>query len=281
MEKSAVEQPGPSGLSEQNPGLWRVGVRVPPFWPEEPAVWFAQIEGQFTISNITSDMTKFYHVVGQLEPQYAVEVKDVILNPPASGRYEKLKTELIKRLSASQERKLQQLLTHEELGDRKPSQFMRHLQNLAGPTVPEHLIRQIWSNRLPTHIQTIIASQSGSTLETVAELADKINDISSPTQQAASTSACEAPGTVSALEMMAKRVDELARQVQNLSTRNSRSSTKNRNFRSRSTSRNRSRSRERPDDHPHCWYHFIYGSKAINCRQPCTFKSAGNANGGH
>lgn len=278
MTKPNEEQPGPSGTQ---PGLWRVGVRVPPFWPEEPAVWFAQIEGQFTIANISSDQTKFYYVVGQLEPQYAAEVKDVILNPPESGRYEKLKTELIKRLSASQERKLQQLLTHEELGDRKPSQFMRHLQNLGGPTVPEHLIRQIWSNRLPTHIQTIIASQADSTLQTIAELADKINDISSPTQQAASSAACETPGTVSALEMMAKRVDELAKQVQNLSTRNSRSSSSNRNFRSRSTSRNRSSSRERPDDDPHCWYHFIYGARARNCRQPCTFKSAGNANGSH
>ncbi|KAJ8737944.1 hypothetical protein PYW08_000539 [Mythimna loreyi] len=65
-------------------------------------------------------------------------------------RYEKLKTELVRRLSASQERKVKQLLMHEELGDRKTSQFLRNLQGLAGPAVPEDFVRTIWSSRLPT-----------------------------------------------------------------------------------------------------------------------------------
>lgn len=258
---------------------------MPPFWPEEPAVWFAQIEGQFSISNINNDHTKFFYVVGQLEPQYASEVKDVILNPPETGRYDKLKSELIKRLSASQERKLQQLLTHEELGDRKPSQFMRHLQNLAGPTVPEHLIRQIWSNRLPTNIQTIIASQTSSSLESVAELADKINDIASPALQVAGASSSSQPGSVSALETIARKVDVLTKQVHDLRT-NSRPRNRgdynanNRGARFRGRSKSRSKSRQRPDDHPHCWYHFQYGAQAQKCREPCSFKS-GNSSGSH
>lgn len=262
---------------DDEPNLCRVGIRIPPFWPEEPAVWFAQIEGQFSISNIFSDSTKFYYVVGQLEPQYASEVKDIILNPPETGKYDKLKSELIKRLSASQERKLQQLLTHEELGDRKPSQCMRHLQNLAGPTVPEHLIRQIWSNRLPTNIQTIIVSQTDSCLESVAALADKIHDIAMPAYQVASTSTA---GSVSALEVMSRKVDELTKQVQSLSTTSHRSRSIPRMGAKRF--RSRSRSQKRPDDHPHCWYHFQFGARARKCREPCTFKSTtGNANGSH
>ncbi|XP_075990346.1 uncharacterized protein LOC142985997 [Anticarsia gemmatalis] len=114
----------------------RVSVRVPPFWPEEPALWYAQVESQFALSRITTDETKFCYLVAQLDHQYAVGVKDVITNPPATDKYLKLKTELIKRLSALQERRVKQLLTHEELGDRKPSQFLRHLSVLAGPSVP-------------------------------------------------------------------------------------------------------------------------------------------------
>jgi hypothetical protein len=39
----------PSTRQEQPPEstgvINRVGVRVPPLWPEKPAVWFAQLEG--------------------------------------------------------------------------------------------------------------------------------------------------------------------------------------------------------------------------------------------
>lgn len=116
---------GPSGGHSE---VGKVSVRVPPFWPEEPEIWFAQVEGQFSISGITNDATKFNYVISQLDNKFSREVKDVILNPPACDKYGKLKTELIKRLTASNEKKLKQLLMHEELGDRKPSQFLRHLK---------------------------------------------------------------------------------------------------------------------------------------------------------
>jgi hypothetical protein len=61
--------------------IYKVAVRVPPFWPEEPEIWFAQIEGQFAISGITSDATKFNYIISQLDNKYSREVKDIIINP--------------------------------------------------------------------------------------------------------------------------------------------------------------------------------------------------------
>jgi hypothetical protein len=58
-----------------------VGIRTPPFWPEKPDVWFAQLEGQFVLARITQDATKFYHVIAQLDKKYAAEVEDIITNP--------------------------------------------------------------------------------------------------------------------------------------------------------------------------------------------------------
>ena len=73
----------PSARPEQPPdstiSINRVGIRVPPFWPEKPAVWFAQLEGQFALPNITLDPD---YVISQLENTYAAEVEDVITNPP-------------------------------------------------------------------------------------------------------------------------------------------------------------------------------------------------------
>jgi hypothetical protein len=34
-----------------------IGIRAPPFWPEKPAVWFVQLEGQFVLAHITQDTT--------------------------------------------------------------------------------------------------------------------------------------------------------------------------------------------------------------------------------
>lgn len=267
----------------QPPGtVFRVGVRVPPFWPDDPALWFAQLEGQFILSNITSDTTKFYYVTSHLDHQYVMEVKDIIKAPPVTGKYEKLKTELIKRLSASQEKKVKEILMHAELGDRKPSQFLRHLQDLADNAVPKDFLRTIWSSRLPQNIQTIIASQPDLGLEKLADLADKVYEIAPMIPQVASTSAASTsaiqnyPG--GAYTTMSQQINELTKQVAALSAKfehrsRSRSRSGSRSRYGNSRQRSRSRPRQPPPDHPHCWYHFTMGRRAKKCVQPCTWKA--------
>jgi hypothetical protein len=39
-----------------------VAIRLPPFYAEEPGVWFVSAEAQFTLAGITKERTKFYHV---------------------------------------------------------------------------------------------------------------------------------------------------------------------------------------------------------------------------
>jgi hypothetical protein len=70
----------------------RVAVRLPPFWAERPAVWFAQAEAQFSLAGISTEITKFCHVISQLDHRYAAEVEDVITSPPQQDPYTKLKT---------------------------------------------------------------------------------------------------------------------------------------------------------------------------------------------
>lgn len=272
---------GPSSQHGRDPvstapsDICRVGIRVPPFWPEEPEIWFAQIEGQFAISNITSDTTKFYYVISNLETQYSKEVKDVITNPPTSNKYEKLKQELIKRLSASREKKLHQLLMHEELGNRKPSQFLRHLQSLAGPSVQNDFLQTIWSSRLPSNIQTLLASQPASSLEVLADLADRVQDIVSPTLQ---TAAASVPGP--STQAMALEIAELKEAVKNLTMQLERRPRNHHRPRDRSRHRSSSRSNSNYRKYPLCWYHSKYGAKAHRCIKPCDFKTSGNAQGG-
>jgi hypothetical protein len=64
------------------PEVYRVAVRLPPFWPEQPIVWFGQAKAQFKLAGITRQRTKFNYVVSQLNNQQAAEVEDPIASPP-------------------------------------------------------------------------------------------------------------------------------------------------------------------------------------------------------
>nr|XP_037867766.1 uncharacterized protein LOC119628666 [Bombyx mori] len=257
--------------------IYRVGVRIPPFCSEDPEMWFSQIEMQFKLSGISVDDTKFTYVSANLEPQYAKEVRDIITKPPASNKYEKLKTELIKRLSISQEKRVRQLLMHEELGDRKPSQFLRHLTSLAGSDVPSDFIITIWTSRLPVNVQTAVATIKGSPMEKLSDLADVVYEMAPAVPQVASASS-QAQGNEQVnptLSEMAQQINSLTQQISLLSKQVAgRSRSRNRSRRRwNGRSQSRSKPRQPPADHPYCFYHFTYGTKANKCKQPCSFAS--------
>ncbi|XP_076385792.1 uncharacterized protein LOC143264107 [Megachile rotundata] len=252
-----------------NASVAAVSVKVPPFWVEEPEMWFAQLEGQFLVTGITVDATKFAYVVGNLEGRYAREVADIIKNPPIVDKYDTLKRQLVARLSQSEDKKLRQLLEREELGDRTPSQFLRHLKSLAGEAVPEKLLKSIWSGRLPQSVQTILATQEKAPLEDATILADKVYELA-PQGPQSNMAAVEKPSGISAIE---RKVEELTKMVEQLTTR-SRGPWRKRwrgSSRDRSASGNRVRHQNDKKRYDDCWYHYKWGKNAHKCVPPCKY----------
>lgn len=70
-------------------------IKLPPFWRENPMLWFAQIEAGFALSRITSDETKFQYVILNLDSNVLPFVTDIITTPSALNKYEAVKNRII------------------------------------------------------------------------------------------------------------------------------------------------------------------------------------------
>jgi len=277
----------------QAPHVHRVSVKLPPFWREKPGLWFAQVEAQFTTAGITHEQTKYSYVVSHLEERYANEVEDLIVNPPINTPYTILKSELIRRLSVSEERRVRQLLTEENLGDKTPSQYLRHLRSLVGPvTISDNLLRTIWLQRLPAHVQGILQPQIVQPYVTNASLAitaDKIMEVqpnshSFPTVEATSihptsNSHVSSSGRFSSLAELSQQLSAL--QSEMISLRNEVQQMRHDPPKSPRRSANDLQHRHRSKSPPNtvCWYHRRFGQQASKCLQPCTFNRSTNFNG--
>ena len=240
---------------EVQPGAERIAavhLKLPPFWPTDPQIWFAQVEAQFTTRGITTQKTKFDHIVGSLALEFATEVRDLILYPPRDNPYTTLKEQLIKRTAASEQRRLQQLFNAEELGDRKPSQLLRHMQQLLGDKANNTdggFMRELFLQRLPSNVHMVLAStpDTGS-LNDLAQLADKIMEVATPSVSSVHTS--------TEFEHLRQEVAELKMLIQTLKQ-------PKRRFHGHSSSP------APPRQQVLCWYHSKFGDNAKKCKPPC------------
>ncbi|XP_064479357.1 uncharacterized protein LOC135392581 [Ornithodoros turicata] len=271
-----------------------IQIKLPEFWPNDPQVWFTQVEAQFALRNISSQTTRFNYVVAALTPSVATEVRDVLLSPPDEKPYDTLKEQLISRTSASEQRRIQQLLTSEELGDRRPTQLLRRLQQLLGEkasTIDETLLRELFLQRLPASVRMILASAKSTTLSDIANMADNIMDVGSPVI-AAVGSQYEPPAITElrrdiidlkdtlaardshAIDDLRAEMNKLVKMVQSLGP--------TQRGRSRSASRRPAPARRRspaPSNNGNalCWYHQTFGDNARQCQPPCSRAGNGTA----
>ena len=248
-----------------------VALKLPPFWPSDPQLWFAQVEAQFQLRGISAERTKFDHVIASLSPESASEVRDLILSPPSSQPYDELRRQLIQRTSQSERRRLQTLLGTHDFGDLTPTRLLRKMRQLQGDAAENAdgpLFRELFLQRLPVNIRVVLASLDSSlSLEELAERADRMAEtgsFSTTTSTVASVSGTQ-DGEINRL-----RADmaDLKKLFQTFTTSSPGGKPK----------KVKKVSKTEPEP-PLCWYHLRFGMAAQKCKPPCSW--AGNYRAGH
>lgn len=269
-----IEELESTTTSAATPTIAATSIKLPPFWPADPEVWFAQVEAQFTTKGITTQKTRFDYVVSSLSPEFAMEVRDLLLKPPTTDPYDTLKAQLIKRTAASEQRKLQQLISGEELGDRKPTQLLRRMQQLLGDKLgtsadANSFLRELFLQRLPANVRMVLASTDSSMdLDKLADMADKVMEVATPTVATVSVP----HSSDSEVKQLREEVARLADLVASLTTRPPRRRSSSRSRRAPSPA-----ATNRPQESL-CWYHAKFGEAAQKCKEPCSW---GNSQAGH
>lgn len=275
--------PGGSGQQQQQHDneedqqrISRISVRPPPFWRENPALWFKQLESQFITNGIKVSDTKFHIAVSALDTSIISQVSDVVMNPPQNGKYERLKQQLQDRFADSEEQRFRKLLGKLDLGDKKPSHLWREMRELAGNDhFNEQVLKTLWMQRLPTQCQAILSAEDGP-IDRLLTLADRIHEIygarevnalSTQSNRSVAVNQTHTPEQ-SALTQLCEQVSLLTKQVASLTTTN-KPNLPHRN-------RSRSRSRTNTTNKPNCWYHHRFGKDAKKCISPCEFKASEN-----
>ena len=265
---------------EQAPSpVGAVSVKLPPFWANDPVIWFAQVEAQFLTRGISSETTKYAYVVASLQPSIAQEVRDLLITPPDASPYSTLKEELVKRTSESEQKRLQKLLTTEELGDKTPSQLLRKMEQLLGDrTLEPSILKQLFLQRLPTNVQLILASTGEADIAQMAKLADKIVEVSPPTPAPLLPTAptpplvaAVQPPAQSDIQLLQAKMEKLTAQVELLLRQNRSRSGRSRSRDARQYHHRQNRSPSTSGDTDLCWYHWNYGDKARTCKNPCNY----------
>ena len=280
VETPPTASGGPGGPAPDVSAV-SIALKLPPFWPADPELWFAQVEAQFAYRKITSQRSKFDYVVSSLAPEFAAEVRDLLVNPPADNPYTTLKTQLTKRTTAS-EQKLQLLFTSEELGDRKPTQLLRRLQQLLGNRsgIDGSFLRELFLQRLPPNVRMVLASSpEGTGLEQLTELADKVMEVAVPTPPpiAAVTTS---PTLAEEVGQLCDNISRLEKMIKSLAQSRSHSNTRSSRRPSSPSPTNASDTTDPPRDSDSlCWYHSKFGTNAQKCRAPCSWTS--NSTAGH
>lgn len=119
----------------------RVTLKPPPFWKKCPSIWFAEIEAQFSLSWITNNTIKYFHVISAIDIEILIQVSYIIQILQEKGKYSLLKTWLIDMYTNSYEKKLRKLHSEVELRNKNLWTLLNEMLRLGGESLISEFLK--------------------------------------------------------------------------------------------------------------------------------------------
>ena len=179
------------------------------FYSTDVELWLNQIETQFDLHQITDDDERYRLTCAALSGEVASDVRDVLLQPFPTQKYENLKAILIERQGSTTPESVNKVISGEKLGSDIPSRFLRRLQKTAGfgtkAVVGKAVIRQAFIRQMPPSVSA--------SLENLAMLADRAvtaeKDVDEAKPAVAEINVSESGKLVGLLEDLSRRLKKL------------------------------------------------------------------------
>ncbi|BHF61467.1 hypothetical protein SprV_0100444100 [Sparganum proliferum] len=194
--------------------LHAINFTLPEFWQHAPELYFIRIESAFYSANVTKELAKYHKLVEVLPASVISQVQSLLANPPADAPYSTLKAEILRLNSVSDRQRYHQLIKEESLGDRKPSDLLRRMRSLLGDMqVDDKFVKEMFLERLPADVQTILASGSQDlTASQLAEMADRMIEV----QRFRSPTVAQISSSSSVNDQLVKQVSAMADEMASL-----------------------------------------------------------------
>ncbi len=154
--------------------MMAISLKLPPFWTQQPRIWFVQAEAQLATKRIIADEVKYNYVVAALDQEVATRVLDLIESPPEEDKYDSLKRRLIETYALSEYERAGQILHAPEMGDAKPSELLDKMLGYLGSEKPCFLFRRIFLERLPDEVRTPLMHMDIKDIRALAQAADRL-----------------------------------------------------------------------------------------------------------
>ncbi|CAL9683125.1 unnamed protein product [Knipowitschia caucasica] len=234
-----------AGAAVTPPAVFAAMVKLPEFWTHDPEPWFQHVEAQFQLRGITTDITRYYHIVAALDSATTRRMMGLLRDPPHEGKYEALKRGLLQLYQLSDMERADRLLSLSGLGDCKPSELMENMLALLGSGDSSFIFTHLFLRQLPPPVRTALATSDLVRTKDYRRLAEEADKLLLASRQFSvhalvPPDACEEDACVH-VTAVTDRQDKKGSL---------------------------------------CFYHRRFGTKARRCIPPCSFQQSGNERAG-